>query len=268
MNAYYQLIERKVAADGRVTARYCSTIHAQGAWNAHEQHMAPASGIIAAELEQFAVRDDMRIGRISFDIWGLIHFGEFSIETEIVRPGRSIELIESTLQAQGKTCIVARAWRMCTSDSRQIAGLEDQVIHQPESYAPWSGLARWPGGFIRSLHTRADPAHRAGKGTVWLNNDLAMVEGQATSDFVHLIGMIDAANGIVARQEGDFQWAFPNLDLQIHMHRYPQGQWLGLQTVQQYGADGIGLTSSVLHDIYGPFGRSEQILTLRQISKA
>jgi hypothetical protein len=36
---------------------------------------------------------------------------------------------------------------------------------------------------------------------------------------------------------------------------------LGLETVQQYGSDGIGLTSAVLHDVYGPFGRSEQILT-------
>ncbi|MGO4493749.1 thioesterase family protein, partial [Arthrobacter sp. 2YAF22_2] len=25
--------------------RFRSTIHAQGAWNVHEQHMAPASGI-------------------------------------------------------------------------------------------------------------------------------------------------------------------------------------------------------------------------------
>ncbi|NDX71453.1 thioesterase family protein, partial [Acinetobacter baumannii] len=62
-------------------------------------------------------------------------------------------------------------------------------------------------------------------------------------------------------------WGFPNLDLQIHMHRYPQGKWLGLETVQQYGSDGIGLTSAVLHDVYGPFGRSEQILTLRKMTK-
>ena len=27
--------------------RFRSTIHAQGAWNEHEQHMAPASGIMA-----------------------------------------------------------------------------------------------------------------------------------------------------------------------------------------------------------------------------
>ena len=48
MSAYYQLIDRQTDAQGVVTAQYCSTIHAQGAWNEHEQHMAPASGIIAA----------------------------------------------------------------------------------------------------------------------------------------------------------------------------------------------------------------------------
>ena len=56
-----------------------------------------------------------------------------------------------------------------------------------------------------------------------------------------------------------------NLDLQIHLYRLPQDQWLGLETVQQYGEDGIGLTSSVSHDIDGSFGCSKQILTLRAI---
>ena len=51
------------------------------------------------------------------------------------------------------------------------------------------------------------------------------------------------------------------------MHRMPKGRWLGLDAVQQYGADGIGITSAVLHDVYGPFGRSEQILTIRQIPR-
>ena len=50
----------------------------------------------------------------------------------------------------------------------------------------------------------------------------------------------------------------------MHLHRLPQGEWLGLEVTQQYGEDGIGLTSAVLHDTQGPFGRSEQILTLRQ----
>jgi hypothetical protein len=31
-----------------------------------------------------------------------------------------------------------------------------------------------------------------------------------------------------------------------------------------FGSDGIGLTSTVLHDLEGPFGRAEQILTIRK----
>lgn len=266
MSAYYQCLSRQLSDDGVMTAHYRPTIHAQGAWNPHEQHMAPASGILAAELEQFSPRPEMRIGRISFDIFGLIAFDDFSICTRVIRAGRTIELIEATLQAHGKTCIVARAWRMQTQDTQHIAGLEDHPIHFPDSYTAWDGLQRWSGGFIQTLQAHADPITRAGKGIVWLNNALNMVEQQPTSDFVHLMGMIDVANGIVPRQQGILDWAFPNLDLQIHLHRYPTGQWLGLETVQQYGNDGIGLTSSVLHDLHGPFGRSEQILTIRPIT--
>lgn len=266
MSAYYQFIDKHTNEDGTVTAQYRSTIHAQGAWNPHEQHMAPASGIISAELEQFQPRPDMRIGRISFDIFGLIAAGEFSITTRVIRPGKTIELIESEMQANGKTCIVARAWRMCTQDSTEIAGLEDQPIHHPDTLPLWEGMLRWPGGYIQSIETKAEANHRAGKGIVWLNNPKDMIENQPTSDFVHLMGMVDTANGTVPRQESEFTWGFPNLDLQIHMHRQPAGSWLGLETVQQYGQDGIGLTSSILHDIYGPFGRTEQILTLRKVS--
>ena len=265
MGAYYQFIDRQIDTEGVVTTRYCSPIHAQGAWNEHEQHMAPASGIIAAELAQFQPRDDVRIGRISYDIFGLIAAGEFSIVTRVIRPGKTIELLESQMQAEGRTCIVARAWRMCVDDSSAVAGLEDQVIQQPDALAQWHGMSRWPGGYIQSIEARIDEKHRPGKGIVWLNNAKEMVENQPTSDFVHLLGMVDTANGIVPRQDGDFTWGFPNLDLQVHMHRLPQGRWLGLETMQQFGADGIGLTSTILHDVQGPFGRSEQILTLRKV---
>lgn len=267
MSAYYQLIDRITEQNGDVITNYRSTIHAQGAWNPHEQHMGPASGIIAAELEQFSPRSDMRIGRISFDIFGLIAAGDFSVTTRLIRPGRTIELIESEMQANGKTCVVARAWRMCTQDSSEVAGLEDQHITHPDQLPSWDGMKRWPGGYIASIEAKIEENHRAGKGIVWINTPKDMVEDQPTSDFVHLMGLVDTANGTSPRQESNFTWGFPNLDLQIHMYRYPTGRWLGLDTVQQYGNDGIGLTSAVLHDTHGPFGRSEQILTLRKVAK-
>ncbi len=264
MTAYYQLIHRDTDAQGTVRARYHSTDLAQGAWNEHEQHMAPATGIICAELDRFLPRQDMRIGRISLDILGLIPAGEFEIITRVIRPGKTIELIESEMRAQSKVCIVARTWRMMTQNSQTMHELEDQTVNGPEQAPVWEGIRQWPGGFIQSIEARSHE-RRAGRGIVWLSTAHAMIEGESTSDFVRLMGLVDTANGIVPRQDWPFKWGFPNLDLQIHLHRMPQGQWLGLETVQQYGADGIGLTSSVLHDQYGPFGRSEQILTLRPL---
>jgi len=170
------------------------------------------------------------------------------------------------MQAQGKTCIVARAWRMLIQDSSYIAGLEDHPVEHPENLPVWTGIKRWPGGYIASIEARTDAQHRAGKGIVWLHNKQDMVENQVTSDFVRLMGMVDTANGVVPRQSDEFEWMFPNLDLQIHLYRIPQGEWLGIEAVQQYGQDGIGLTSAILHDVHGPFGRSEQILTLRKKS--
>ncbi|OOR91899.1 thioesterase [Moraxella caviae] len=268
--SYYVLKSREQTDDG-VVAIYDCTIHAQGAWNPNEQHMAPVAGVICAELDAFSPRDDVRIARISFDIFGLIHFGEFSITTKTIRAGRTIELIESVMQTQGKTCVVARAWRLQTSDTKVVAGLENTAITPPDDMPDWDGMAAWPGGYIRSIRAKTDINRRAGKGVVWLTNELDMAHdssGQAlpVSDFVRLMGMVDTANGIVPRATPDKgKWAFPNVDLQIHLLRIPKGRWLGLETIQQIGDDGIGLTSSVLHDEQGVFGHSEQILTVRQL---
>lgn len=267
MCAYYRLLDRRQNEDGATVARYMPNIHAQGAWNEHEQHMAPVTGVLCAELERHAPRDDVRVGRISLDILGLIAFDEFAITTATIRAGRTIELVESRLQAQGKTCVVARSWRMATTDSRAIAALEDgAAATSPQALAPWAGMAHWGGGYIASIETRTDPrSHRAGRGLVWVHNALEMVEGQATSDFVRLMGMVDTANGVAPRLQNEGRWAFPNLDLQIHLYRLPRGQWLGMDAMQQFGEDGIGLSSAVLYDAVGSFGRSEQILTLRPL---
>ena len=265
MAAYYQLIQRTQNNQG-VVARYQSTLNAQGAWNPNEQHMAPATGIICAELEQYYPKENMRIGRISLDIYGLIELGEIEITTQTVRAGKTIELIESTMRGKGRTLVVARTWRMLISDSSCVAGLEDSKKESPEKMPTFSGVHQWRGGFTETLEARSNQ-QRNGCGFVWIRTQTDMVEGQVTTDFVRLVSLADMANGVVPRQNRPFDWGFPNLDLQIHLHRLPQGEWLGIEAVQQYGADGIGLSSAVLHDIHGPFGRSEQILTLRPMSE-
>lgn len=271
MAAYYNFIKRQQQEDGVMIAYYQPTEHAQGAWNAHEQHMAPATGVLTAELTQFALQGNSRIARISLDILGLIPLDEFTITTRCIRPGKTIELIESVMSSRGRDCIIARTWRLMTQDTSSIAGLEDErALHHPENLPAWADMKGWPGGYIKSLQFVSAPNRRAGQGMVWVTNSTEMVTGKTTDDLVRLMGMVDTANGVVPRLGlglADTEWIFPNTDLQIHMHRLPQGRWLGIEAVQQYGTDGIGLTSAILHDIQGPFGRSEQILTIRPMPR-
>lgn len=266
MGHYYELLKRETLEDGAVVAHYQPSQHTQGAWNEREQHMAPATGIICAELEQFQPTKSKQIGRISLDIYGLIHLSDFKITTRCIRPGRTIELLESVFEAKGQVCIVARTWRMITSDTTEVAGLEDQPLPSYQGIPDWKGMSIWGGGYIRSVanHIRV-VEHRPGRGKIWITNELEMVKGRETSSFVKLMGMVDTMNGLVTRQKAPFSHMFPNLDLQLHLYRIPTGTWLGLDVTQQYGADGIGLTSAVLHDKGGPFGHAEQILTVRKM---
>ena len=251
----------EVLGDGR----FRSTIHAQGAWNEHEQHMAPASGIMADCLARHEPRDDMRMARLSYEILGLIPGGEFEVITTTLRPGRTIELLQAELVAGG----TGGHPRHGLADDH-LRHLRHRRVRGPRDPGP-GGLraVRRRKPLARRLHRLAADADRRGPpgrlGTVWLRTDYPLTDRADSSDLARLIGLVDTANGIAARvPPGKGSYAFPNLDLQIHMYRQPEGEWLGLDNEVSFGTDGIGLTSTVLHDLTGPFGRAEQILTLRK----
>ena len=135
----------------------------------------------------------------------------------------------------------------------------------PESAAEVT-LHEWPGGYIRSIEVRTLPGHLPGQGRAWIRPLHPLVTSGGSSDLARLIGVTDTSNGIAARVDpGPGGYAFPNVDLQVHLYREPHGEWLGLQNSVTFGTDGIGLTSTVLCDLIGPFGRAEQILTLRAL---
>ena len=250
----------------RGDGRYESTIHAQGAWNPHEQHMAPVSGILYHSLEQFQPRPELRMARVSFDILGLIPDGEFDVVTTMLRPGRTIELVQAELVSGGRTAVRATAWRLQRSDTSAVAGIEDERMPEPDASVEPIALAEWPGGYIQSIQVRPVPGHAPGRGRAWLRTEHPLVEGVPFTEVARLVGLIDTSNGIATRvKPGAGSYMFPNVDLQIHLYREPAGEWLGLANSVSFGPDGIGLTSTVLHDVTGPFGRAEQILTIRQV---
>lgn len=249
--------------DGRFTA----TKQTQGAWNPHEQHMGPVSGILAHSLENFQPRDELRMARISYDILGLIPDGEFEIVTTMLRPGRTIELVQAELLSGGRAAVRATAWRLQRSNTSAIEGVEDEPMSGPPEAGTVATLGEWPGAYINSIEIRTLPGHAPGHGRAWIKPLHPLVSPGPFTDLARLIGVADTSNGVAVRVEpGPGGYAFPNVDLQLHLYREPHGEWLGLQNSVTFGSDGIGLTSTVLCDLRGPFGRAEQILTIRSLS--
>src|SRR5574337_1651429 len=102
---------------------FVSTLHAQGAWQPGEQHLAPASGLVLAEVER-RLPSDKLVSRASFDVLGVIESGEFTIDVHMLRPGRSIELIEASMRHGERTSIRARIWRLAATDTASVQGNE------------------------------------------------------------------------------------------------------------------------------------------------
>lgn len=228
--------------------------------------MAPVSGLLVRAIEQCEPRDDLIVSRVAFDILGVIPGGEIEVSARIIRPGRTIELVEAEMSAAGRVVVRATAWRLAASDTSAIAGGGVDPLPGPEQGLPWSGSTVWQGGYIRSLDFRVLPGWQPGRGRAWIRTDVDLVDGEPSSELARYIGLIDTANGIAVRAD-PATVLFPNTDLTVHLIRTPVGRWVGLDTTVTFGPDGVGLTASVLHDVAGPVGRAAQTLTLRPLGE-
>ena len=257
-DAYY------VRLDG---GRFHSTLHSQGAWNDHEQHMAPASGLMVHELLRNHPRAEMVMSRINFEILGIIHGGEFEIETRVLRPGRTIELLEATFTAQGRTAIRAQAWRLLAGDTADVAGPAHPGLPRPDGCPPAPMQSVWDGGFIRATEFRTVADRGPGNRTVWARPLHPLVLDEEIHPLARFVSIVDTANGVAVRQDPR-EYMFPNVDLTIHLFRQPHGEWTGLDTRVTFGAGGVGMTDTELFDEQGPVGRAAQILTVRKFPAA
>lgn len=245
--------------------RYKPTLHASGAWDTAELHFSPLGGLITHAIERYlATRPSsgLALSRISFDILGRLALDECEIRVETIRPGRTIELIEAVALIAGRPVVRARAWLLAPCDTTAVAGGAGERLTPPEALDSWPMSSVWPGGYIASLDVRPLAPPQPGRTTAWISTDLELVAGEPVSPLASYVALVDTANGIAARQPPT-AWMYPNVDLTLHLHRRPEGHWTGLDTTVVFGPTGQGITSTVLHDVTGPVGHAQQILTIR-----
>ncbi|MEU0850995.1 thioesterase family protein [Streptomyces flaveolus] len=250
--------------------RYKPTCHAGGAWDPDEQHFSPLGGLVVHAVERhLAARPGpgLLLSRISFDILGRLALDECEIRVETLRPGRTIELVEAVVRIAGRPVVRARAWLLGEGDTTAVAGGGAAPLAPPQTLESWPISSLWPGGYIASLDVRPLAPPQPGRTTAWISTGLDLVAGQTVSPLASYVALVDTANGIAVR-ESPTAWMFPNVDLTLHLHRRPEGRWTGLDTSVVFGPTGQGITSTVLHDLTGPVGHAQQILTVRPLPAA
>lgn len=241
--------------------------HAGGAWNQEEQHIAPMMGLLTHLTESnHSERDStgaMVPGRIAVEILGTISFDPFHVDIEVVRPGRTIELVEAICIQHGRPAVRMRTWFMKQADTSSIEGTAFNEIDGPSGVKlPGLGV-QWGGGLVNSIEGNIQQ-ERPGRGTAWWRTDVPLLEGEEVSNLAYYMSILDMANGVAIRKNPR-EVVYPNLDLTAHFFRLPEGDWVGTDTSVSFGSSGIGLTHSILHDENGPIGSCSQILTVRPV---
>lgn len=244
--------------------RFRATEHTGGAWDRDTQHIAPALGLLAHTVEQDhrARRSDgLVLARLSYDILGTVPIAEVDIDVEVRRGGRTIELAEAVLSHGGRPAVRLRAWLMEQRDTAAIEGSGHAQLPDPEEMEAWDPTTVWSGGFIATAEVRRRQVE-PGRAAYWVRTAQPLLADEEVSRLAAATGLLDVANGMTVRAAPG-EVAFPNVDLTAHFFATPAAGWLGFDTTVSFGADGIGLTSSVIHDEQGAIGTSAQCLTLR-----
>ena len=245
--------------------RFAATEQVGGAWATEEQHIAPALGLLAheVELDRDRRRDDgLVVGRLAYDILGTLPIDTVAVGVRVLRPGRTVELVEATLRQAGqeRDAVRLRAWLLLPREVRDHAGTPLPRLAPPDEVPTWDATTVWPGGFIGSVEVRRDQAE-PGRARFWVRSRERLLD-EPVSDLARAAGLLDIANGMTVRADPR-EVAFPNLDLTAHVFEPPLGEWVGFDTSVSFGSTGLGLTSSVVHDERGPFGTVAQSLTVR-----
>jgi hypothetical protein len=239
--------------------RYLGTESTAGPWNREHQHAGPPAALLGRALEQVAPREDMLFARLSFDILGAIPVGEVEVEARVLRPGRSVELLEATLHAGGRPAVVARGWRTLRTDA-PTAGEDPPPPPLPDGpNQPPPMLDGFGYGAAVELRFAAGGWGQAGPATAWTRLAVPVVADEAPTGLQRVLAVADSGNGISAVMPWE-DWLFINPELTVHLRREARGEWICLDAATAVTPGGTGLARSTLSDAEGVVGHGAQSL--------
>ena len=239
--------------------RFAATPHTCGPWNPEHQHAGPPAALLGRALERCEPREGMLLARLTFEILRPVPVGEVEVAARVIRPGRSVQLLEGELTAGGETVMTVRAWRVKVADAPS-AGLGGTApAARPAEATPPPPLEGFGYGDVVELRFAAGSWFEPGPATVWTRLRVAVVEDEEPTGLQRLLAVADSGNGVSGVLPLD-RWLYINPELTVHVLREPRGEWICLDAATAIAAGGVGLATSVLSDDDGIVARGAQSL--------
>lgn len=233
---------------------------AGGPWSPKLQHGAAPSSLICWAVERLPSPVPMRVARLTVDLMRPVPVAPLTIETEIVREGRKIQLVSIRLLADGAEVVRASALRIRIDPKEMpaIANGPPVGLPMPELCTPPDFFATET-PFLKGIEMRtAKGGFRIpGPAAVWYRATRPIVADAAISPLMRAVIAADFCNGTSSVFDMK-DWTFINADLTVSLGREPVGEWVLLDAETWVGPDSVGIAAARLADTHGYFGRAVQ----------
>jgi hypothetical protein len=184
----------------------------------------------------------------------------------VSRLSRSAVLVTAELAAAGRVSLQVRIWLLAPgAEPRPREPVAEAKPIQPidPTSLPQFGIESFPYASQLDWRLVSGSAYQPGPAAAWIRPITPLVMGESLSSLQRAALLGDSASGISA--ELDWQaWSFANVDLDLHLFRPAQGEWLLLEAQTELGA-GVAATRSSLSDLSGPLGFGLQTLLVRPL---
>ncbi len=246
--------------------RVVTSPDAAGPWDPGMQHGSAPSGLVVWAAEAVPTPVPMRIARVTIDLMRPVPVAPLTLETEVLRAGRKIQLCAVRLLADGVVVVGATVLKIKTQVLTLPADVADLPVELPgpdQSRPEPADFSSSP--FVAGMSLRAARGSFGvpGPGAIWYRADRPLVEGSSLSQAMRAVVAADFCNGTSAAL--DFrEWTFINADLTVSLARQPVGEWILLDAETSIGPDGAGLAMARLADTRGYFGRAVQSLVIEK----
>lgn len=243
--------------------RYVAAPHTAGPWSPDLQHGGPPNALLVRAAERLAAeatgRSDLVSMRLAAEFVGAVPVAEVEVAARILRRARSAVLVETTLTAAGRTALQGRVWLVRDADTAAVAPRLGDPLPPPDGLPGLGGS--FPYGDSIEWRAVSGSLRTPGPGVVWARPYLTLLPNEPLSGLQRVVLVGDSASGVSS--ELDFAtWSFVNIDLDVHLSRPVEGDWVLLDARTTLGAHGAALARSTVSDTRGEVGCTAQTLIL------